>query len=153
MRPMTLRVLVAFSLLLAASSVRCEPPIPAGTWIKRDTKSPITMTVEPVGTGARLTYRFKNPDPKKANILTMIVESKFDGSESQVLIDGKPSGETMEIKRVGANHTETVVKVNGKPMGNSKSELSADGRTITVENEVQDAPDRKRLVTEHWDKQ
>ena len=147
------RILVAFSLLLAASGVRCEPPIPAGTWVKRGAAASVTMTVEPVGTGARLTYRFKNPDPKAANILTMVVESKFDGSESEVLIDGKSSGETMAIRRIDANHTATVMKMNGKPFGTSKAELSADGRTLTVENEMHDAPDQKKLATEHWDKQ
>jgi len=65
----------------------------------------------------------------------MIVESPFDGREVPVLLDGKPSGETMAIKRLDDHHTVTVVKMNGKEFGRSKATLSPDGKTITVENE------------------
>ena len=41
----------------------------------------------------------------------------------------------MAIKRVDATHTVTVLKMNGKPFGTSKATISADGRTLTVENE------------------
>ena len=65
----------------------------------------------------------------------MIVESPFDGQEVPVLLDGKPSGETMAIKRLDDHHTFTVVKMNGKEFGTSKATLSSDGKKITVEND------------------
>ena len=67
--------------------------------------------------------------------LLMVVESPFDGKEVPVLVGGKPSGQTMAIMQVDPRHTSTIVKMNGKPFGISKSTLSADGRTLTVENE------------------
>jgi hypothetical protein len=52
-----------------------------------------------------------------------------------VLVGGKPSAETMAIKRVDDRHVITIVKMNGKAFGTSKATLSADANTITVENE------------------
>jgi hypothetical protein len=65
----------------------------------------------------------------------MLIESPFDGSERPVLVNGKPSGETMAITRVDDHHVSTVVKMNGKPFGTSKATLSADGKVLTVLNE------------------
>ena len=63
------------------------------------------------------------------------VESPMDGTDVPVLVAGKPTGETMGIKSVDSHHTFTVLKVNGKQYGTSKAELSADLKTLTVENE------------------
>ena len=65
----------------------------------------------------------------------MTVESRLDGSEAPVLLGGKPSGETMAIKRIDDHHAVTVMTMNGKPFGTSKATLSADGKTLTVEND------------------
>ena len=65
----------------------------------------------------------------------MTIESRLDGSEAPVLVDGKPSAETMAINRVDDHHSITVVKMNGKPFGTSSATLSADGKTITVAND------------------
>lgn len=88
------------------------------------------MTVEACCNGGRrLTYRLGNSGQ------VMVVESPFDGGEVPVLLNGKPSGETMAIKRLDDHHTFTIVKMNGKEFGTSKATLSADGKTITVEND------------------
>lgn len=65
----------------------------------------------------------------------MTIESPMDGTDVPVMAGGKPTGETMSIKRVDATHTFTVVKMNGKPFGTSKATLSTDGKTLTIENE------------------
>ena len=65
----------------------------------------------------------------------MLVESAFDGREVPVLLDGKPSGETMAITLVDSRHTSTIVKMDGKPFGISKCTISLDGNTLTVEND------------------
>ena len=103
-----------------------------GTWVRQaDASMPagMTMIVQPCCNGGfRLTYH--------AGPVVLTVDSPFDGTEVPVLIAGKPSGETMAIKRVDAHHAFTVLKMNGQPFGTSKSTLSADGRTLTVESNI-----------------
>jgi hypothetical protein len=82
--------------------------------------------------GRRLTYHVKIGN----NTMVMVVESPFDGTEVPVLIGGKPSGETMAIKTVDSRHWTAVLKVNGQQFGTSKGEISADGKTLNVENNV-----------------
>lgn len=120
-----------------------------GTWTT-PTIPGMTMTIEPYGAGgSRITYRFKM-DPK-AKESVMIIESALDGSEAPVMVDGKPSAETMAIKRLDDRHTFTVVKMNGQPHGNSKSELSTDGKTLNVENEPSPlAPGGPAKTTQIW---
>ncbi len=65
---------------------------------------------------------------------TMTVNSPMDGTEAPALVGGKPSGETMAIKRVDAHRYSAVVKMNGKPFGTSNGTVSADGKTMTVES-------------------
>jgi hypothetical protein len=92
----------------------------------------MTMTVEACCNGGRrLIYHFDINGTE--TILS--VESAFDGSEAEVLIAGKPSGETMAITHVDDHHTSTVVKLNGKEFGTSKATLSADGKVLTVVND------------------
>ena len=107
--------------------------IGVGTWIRTITPATpgdITMIVEACCNGGRrLTYRFG------AVKQVMLIESAFDGKEVPVLFDGKPSGETMAITLVDSRHTTAIVKMNGKPFGVSKGTISADGKTLTVEND------------------
>jgi len=60
----------------------------------------------------------------------------------------------MAVTRVDDRHYTANVKMNGKPFGTSKGELSVDGKTITVENDYQAAgggnPAGK--YTEIWDR-
>ena len=104
-----------------------------GTWVRQagpQVPGQITMIVEACCNGGRrLTYQLGESGH------VMIVESPFDGQEVPVLLDGKPSGETMAIKRLDDHHTFTVVKMNGKEFGTSKATLSPDGKKITVEND------------------
>jgi hypothetical protein len=107
--------------------------ISIGTWVKQSEASApgaMTMTVEACCKGGRrLTYHMVGSK------MVMTIESPFDGSEASMLLDGKPSGETMAIKRLDDRHTIAVVKMNGKPYGTSRSTLSADGKTLTVESD------------------
>jgi hypothetical protein len=125
--------------------------IGVGTWAK-DSGS-ITMTVETCcgPKGRRLTYRFAMGGGKTL----MTVDSPFDGSEAPVLINGKPSGETMAIKWLDDHHTFTVLKMNGKPFGTSKATLSPDRKKLTVENDVSAAAGGQQVgkSTEVWTKQ
>ena len=127
--------------LVFAAAMLCElglipsalAQVGVGTWVRTigpATPGAITMTVEACCNGGRrLTYQLG--DTKQ----TMLVESPFDGREVPVLLDGKPSGETMAIMLVDSRHTSTVVKLNGKPFGVSKTTISPDGKTLTVESD------------------
>lgn len=93
------------------------------------------MTVEACCRGGfRLIYRITG----QSDVL-MTVDSPMDGTDVPVLVAGKPSGQTMGIKRVDDRHAVSVQKMNGRPVGTSKSTLSADGKTLTVENEYTSA--------------
>ena len=125
---------IAALALASAGSLHAQMEI--GTWVRQDTTSKggsMTMDVEACCHGGRrLTYHVLMGQTKA--LLT--VESPFDGTEAPVLINGKPTGETMAIKRVDARHASTVLKMNGTPFGTSEATLSADGKTLTVLNEV-----------------
>ena len=116
----------------SASSASAQ--VGVGTWERQGVQTPgqpLTMTVEACcGTGRRLTYRIPGIDA----VLT--VESPFNGAEVPVLMAGKPSGETMAITQVDDRHWTTLLKMNGKLFGTSKATLSADERTLTVENDM-----------------
>jgi hypothetical protein len=91
--------------LLTAMSLHAQ--VPLGTWVRKpvDSLSSMTMKVEICcGGGRRLTYHLVVGNTTK----DMIVESPFDGSEVPVMMDGKPSGETMSIKLVDSHHASTV---------------------------------------------
>lgn len=126
---------IAISAFCAIGSARsANAQVGVGTWARQDAQPPgrtMTMTVEACcGSGRRLVYRITGIDA----VLT--VESPFDGSEVPVLMAGKPSGETFAIKQIDDRHWTTVIKMNGKPFGTSTATLSADGRTLTVENDM-----------------
>src|SRR5262245_10461386 len=151
----TLATLGALALLLTVSTT-LDAQMVVGTWLRTPTKTApgkMTMTVEPCcGSGYKLTYRFAI-DEKQTMLMT--VSSPFNGSEVPVLVDGKPSGETMAIKRIDDHHASTVLKMKGEPMGISRSTLSADGKTISVVNEVTNAAVGMPVgtTTETWTRQ
>lgn len=134
--------------LMCAADV-AHAQVGVGTWVRQNpdpTMGSMTMTVEACCSGGRkLTYRFTVNGA--SHVLT--VESPFDGTEVPVLLDGKPSGETMAIKLVDSHHTSTNLKMNGQPFGTSKATLSADGKTLTVVNEMMAAAGPQ---TEIWTK-
>lgn len=123
---------------LDSSSV-LRAQISIGTWVRVKASDPstgeLTMTVEACCNGGRrLIYRVVG-----LSDVFMTIESPMDGTEVPVLVAGKPSGETMAIKRLDDYHSVAVVKMSGKPFGTSKGTLSADGKTLTVENDYTSA--------------
>ncbi len=127
--------LVFAALLMGAPSVDAADS-PIGTYLKKAEagKPAMTMTIEQWAPGkAKLTYRIQDPP------IVLTVASALDGSESPVLMNGKPSGETMAIKLLDKLHSSTIVKMNGKPLGTSKGRFSPDFSTLTVENDFSGA--------------
>ena len=150
----TLRgVLTASGVILVCAvampgTVRAQ--LSVGTWERKWDKASagmtgsITMTVEECCKGGRkLTYHMNFNGTKSV----MTVESPFDGTAVPVLVNGKPSGETMTIKRTDDHHTITVMTMKGRPFGTSKATLSADGKLLTVINETLQP---KGIQTEIW---
>ena len=133
---MKLRTLAQLLFLFASSFALSLPAAaadsPIGSWVKNSPsgKLEITLTIEAWGPGkGKLTYRFKGMDT------VMTIVSALDGKDAPVIVNGKPSGETMAIKLIDKYHSTTVVKMDGKPFGTSKGTFSDDFKTITVENE------------------
>ena len=136
------------TILLAIGSVSpVQAQLGNGTWVRQSDNAAgggMTMTVESCCHGGRrLIYH--------AGKVVLTVESPMDGTDVPVLVAGKPSGETMGIKRVDDRHLFTVLKMNGEKFGTSKSTLSVDGRTLVVENQITSAVGgTPGTVTERW---
>jgi hypothetical protein len=139
-------------LLLAGVWSSAQAQFAVGTWVPESGPLVGTMTLKAelcCGAGRRFSYFIKgNP------AATMVIESPLDGSEVPVLVGGKKSGETMAIKRVDARHLVTIIKMDGKPFGTSRSELSADGNRVTVVNNAAGyAGQEPKTTTEVWVRQ
>jgi hypothetical protein len=141
---------IVYALALAgalAASIPLHAQLGVGTYTRTEPQGAMTLTVAPCCNGGfRLTYVIGQTN------MTMTVDSPMDGTEVPVIIAGKPSGETMAIKRLDAHHATTVLKMNGQPFGTSTSTLSPDGKTLTVVSDmVVEAPGQpKGRQTETW---
>ena len=51
------------------------------------------------------------------------------------MVNGKPTGQTMGIKKMDGRHTVAVLRFQGKEAGILKGEISPDGKVLMVENE------------------
>jgi hypothetical protein len=120
-----------------------------GTWVRRPNKDggSSTMFIETAGTGRKLTFKVPIAG---GGITTMIVTTQLDGKDAPVLVDGKPSGETMAIRLMDDRHAVNVIKMNGNELLTQKSELSVDGKVIKVESIP--AVSGGQYGTEYWDK-
>ena len=141
---------VALAVFALAMTSGAHAQLAAGTWVMRETPR-VSMVVEPMGSGYSVTYHVVGKDGQQ---VTMTLQTPLDGSETPFLVNGKPTGQTYAGKRVDSRHTSGVVKMNGKVMATSKAELSADGKTITVENDntVAAGGNSAGKRIEHWDK-
>ena len=147
----TTRAACPLALLLAlgwASAARAQ--IAVGNWARTDSAGMgMTLTVEACCNGGlRLTYHIPAMGDQPAATLT--VDSPMDGTEMPVLLNGKPSGETMAIKRVDAFHVSGVVKLNGQLFVTSSSTLAADGKSATTESITQVPGGKTQKVIETW---
>jgi len=147
-----MKTLAAHFALFAALLALVQPLAAAdtwiGTWVQRN--QPITMIIEPYGAGGqKITYRVKT-DAKET---VMVVESALDGTDAPVKIDDKPSSQTSAWKRLDDRHLSAVGKVNGQPFEITKGEVSADGKTLTVQKEYPSATQGNPVtITEIWDR-
>ena len=137
-------------LLVLSWAGAASAQLAVGNWARTDSAGlGMTLTVEACCNGGlRLTYHF--PAMGDQPPATMTVDSPMDGTEVPVLLDGKPTGETMAIKRVDALHMTGVVKMNGQLYVTSSSALTADGKSATTESISQMPGGKTQKVIETW---
>jgi hypothetical protein len=118
-----------------------------GEWVRTDAAGKgLTMTVAACCKGGfRLTYYvpIANGQPP----LTLTVDLPMDGTEVPTMSAGKPTGQTMSAKRIDDHHYIGVVKQNGQPYLTSNATLSADGKTMTIEDTL---AGNNQKVIETW---
>jgi hypothetical protein len=109
--------------------------IGVGEWVRTDAAGKgMTMTVAPCCKGGyRLTYSVLIGNGQQPPLI-LTVDLPMDGTEVPVLAAGKPSGQTMSAKRIDDHHYTAVVKLNGQPSLTSNATLSADGKSMTIED-------------------
>ena len=138
--------------LLSLSSMVGADSLWSGTWVLRELPQGgrLIMTVEEVGTGWKLTYKVVGPDAPGSTVSTVL--TSLNGKDVPVLLNGKPSGQTMGIRRIDSRHTVTVLRFRGKETGISKAELSSNGKVLKVETDyVVSNPIGKEI--QYWDRQ
>ena len=126
-----IKLTCAIALFAIGSSQAVSAQIEVGTWVRQPTASMpgMTMTIESCCNGGRrLSYHLVNG----TTVMDLTLETRLDGSEAEVMINGKPSGETMAIRRLDPHHASNVLRLNGTRFATSQSTLSADGRILTV---------------------
>lgn len=145
---LTLSVVCLFSL----NSMVSADSLWSGAWVLREPPQGgrLIMTVEEVDTGWSLTYKVVGPDAPTSTVSTIL--TPLNGNEVPLLVNGKPSGQTMGIKRIDTHRTVTVLKFKGKETGVSKAEVSPDGKVLKVETDyVSSNPIGKEI--QYWDRQ
>jgi hypothetical protein len=126
-------MVLVVSIALAALAWAADSPV--GTWVRQpsaeDKGMPqMTMTIDKWrDDGARLAYHMIGGER------TITISSALDGSEAPIVVDGKPSGQTMSIKRVDDLHATSVQKVGGKTVGTSRVTFSPDFTRLTIESD------------------
>jgi hypothetical protein len=120
-----------------------------GEWARTDAAGGgMTMTVAACCKGGfRLTYNI--PIGKGQPPVIVTVDLPMDGTEVPTLTAGKPTGQTMAAKRVDDHHYTGAVKQNGQLTLTNTATLSADGKTLTVEDTMTGS---KLKVVETWAK-
>jgi len=126
-------VSMVFVALLAGAPPAVAADSPIGTYVKKEKGGEMTLQIEQWGPGkAKLVWHFKG---RGMDGMSMSLISGLDGKDAPLVLNGKPSGETMAIKLIDKLHSSTIVKMNGQPFGTSKATFSPDFKTMTVEND------------------
>jgi len=112
----------------------------------------MVMVIEAASPGIKITYRMLGPDgaPQDQNVVTVV--TALDGKEAPMMMDGKPTGQTMATLRTGVYVASSVVRMEGRTLRKSTAELSADGKTLTVEHVTAATSPSTGKQTEYWDK-
>jgi hypothetical protein len=141
----------AVAALLAGGGRAVAADSPVGTYARvgdAPKDKNFTMTIERWNkSGAKLTYKMVGQP------VVLTLETKLDGSDAPLVMNGQPTGETMAIKRTDGHHASTVLKMNGKQFGTSTATFNDDFTKLTIDDQVQEetqvGPPRGK-TTEIW---
>jgi len=143
--------IAALCLLTISSGAWAQSPF--GTWLKRAPSTPpMMMIIEWVAPGIKITYRMLGPDgnPMNHNVITVV--TALDGKEAPMMMDGKATGQTLATQLLDANRASSVIRLEGKELATSNSEISPDGKTMKVENDFTVSDPSAGKQTEYWDR-
>ena len=121
-----------------------------GNWARTDPGGKgMTLTVEACCQGGlRLIYHLPAMGDQPPTDMT--VDSPMNGTEVPVVMNGKPTGQTMAIKRVDAYHITGVVKYNGELTVTSSSTIAPDGKSARTESISHLSGEKTFTVIETW---
>ncbi|MEO8370552.1 MAG: hypothetical protein ABI806_15320 [Candidatus Solibacter sp.] len=127
--------LIAGTLAISAGLWAADPVV--GTWKLNLSKSkygtrpaPKSNTVEWTESGGTFHYSAKGVGADGKPTSVEIPAFKFDGQDSKII--GAPVADTVAFTRVDPNNYSVVSKKAGKVVGNNKSVVSKDGKSITT---------------------
>ena len=119
------------------------------TWVRTDGAGKgIVLNIEACCNGGRrLVYHLPSMGAQPAS--TMSIDSPMNGTEAPTMVAGKPSGQTMAIKRVDDHHVTAILKVSGQPVASYSATVSPDDKSMTVDGLVGTGSQTQK-VTETW---
>ena len=122
--------------VLAVSAIASEADSNVGTWKLNLDKSKYspgpapksqTLTIEANDDGINCTSDCANAEGSPVHVE---FTAKYDGMDNPVT--GSPAFDSIALKRIDANTTETTTKKDGKGMLTSRTVISKDGKTRTL---------------------
>ena len=137
-------------LVVVGWASQAQAQLGVGTkWLRTDAEGKgIVLDVEACCNGGlRLVYHIPAMGAQPAT--TMSIDSPMNGTDAPTLVAGKPSGQTMAIKRVDDHHLTAILKVNGKPSATYSGTVAPDDKSMTVEGVVGTGSQALK-VTETW---
>lgn len=145
---------------ITAGSLSAQDNPFVGTWKLNVAKSnfgsapapkSITRTVVAQGDGAKYTMERVNADGTTS---VYSFTANYDGRDYPVNGTGMPgAADNIAGKRINSHRVESVLKKNGKQVGTSVSEVSADGKTTTIKAMGKNPDDSAYETESVYDKQ
>ena len=141
----TLGVVVAFASAVAVT-VSAQTGSEIGTWklnVAKSTYSPgpapksITVVFAAAGQGVKVSAETVNADGSK---LASVYTANYDGTD--VPFTGNPAIDTTSLKRINATTVERTDKKGGKVVGTITRVVSADGKSLTLNQKGTNAQGR-----------
>ena len=110
-----------------------------------------TSTYEAHGDGVKVSTEGVNGDGSHA---AWGYTASYDGKDAPISGTGTPGGaDTVAIKRINSNSTDTAFKKAGKVVASGRSVISADGKVMTITAKSTGADGKPQRLTLVYDKQ
>ena len=152
----TLGVVVAFASAVAVT-VSAQTGSEIGTWklnVAKSTYSPgpapksLTVVFAAAGQGVKVSAETVNADGSK---LATVYTANYDGTD--VPFTGNPAIDTTSLKRINATTVERTDKKGGKVVGTITRVVSADGKSLTLNQKRTNAQGQATNNVEVFEKQ